>query len=365
MSEGTSLARVHGPRAVLLGVLIVLLSLPVGACAQPTQRTGAAPAPGAASAPAAATAPAASPAQGTVAVLLKNLVNPYFVNMQRGAEMAGKQLNVQVRTLAPSKPDNVEEQIQLLESVVQARVDAIVLVPVDSNALVPAVNAAKSGGIPVFTADTRLIGTEVMTFVGTDHVTLAKLAAQHVVDWANRTRNGRANVLVLEGVPGASSTVERGIGFKQVFDATPNITVLAAQTANYNRVQAANVTENLLTRHPNADVVLAMNDEMALGAIEAIKARGKTPNRDIYVVGINAAANAIEAMEKGELAATVYANEYCMAWKSVELAVAYVRNGTPPPPEVTLSLAVLVTPDNLAQFKALREQQAAGAECKE
>ena len=241
----------------------------------------------------------------------------------------------------------------------------MILVPVDSQALVPAVNAAKSANIPVFTADTRIVGTDVMTFVGTDHVTLAEHAATFVVDWAKKEKGGNANVIVLEGVPAASSTVDRTQGIRQVFDANPSVKVLGSQTANYNRVQATNVTENLLTRFPNADVILAQNDEMALGAIEAVKARGKTPGKDIQVVGINAAANALEAMDNGELSATVYANEYCMAYKSVELAVAFLRNGTPPKPEFILSQSVLVSKDNLAEFKALRDQQATGAECRD
>lgn len=362
-------APVRAASALLLLALVLAACAPAPAAAPTTKPAVPTPAAAQTAAPAATSAPATTPAAAkgkpvSLGMIVKNLVNPYFVNMQRGAEAAAKSLDAQIRVLAPSKPDNVEEQIQLMENLVQSKVDAIVLVPADSRAIVPAVNGAKSANIPVFTADTRVIGTDVMTFVGVDNVTIARQVTQYVVDWAKKEKGGSAGIIVLEGVPGASSTVDRLQGVNEVLKANPSISVLASQTANYNRVQATSVTENLLTRFPNADLVLALNDEMALGAIEAIKARGKTPGRDIQVVGINAAANALDAMEKGELAATVYANEYCMAYQAVQAAVAYLRDGKKPDPEVLSGSSVLVTKDNLTQFKKLRDEQAAGATCR-
>ncbi|MCL4371677.1 MAG: sugar ABC transporter substrate-binding protein, partial [Chloroflexi bacterium] len=163
-----------------------------------------------------------------------------------------------------------------------------------------------------------------------------------------------------EGTAGSSSNVDRQTGVYEVLKANSSVTnLLGSMAADYNRVKGTSVTENLLTKYPNANMVLAFNDEMALGAIEAIKARGKAAGKDILVIGMNAAANALEAMDKGEMSGTVYANEYSMGYKSAQAAIAYLRDGTKPP--ALTSAGVPVTKDNLAQFKASRQQQDSGA----
>ncbi len=344
---------------------------PAAKAAEPTKAAPAAAQP--TSAPAAAqptSAPAAAPAAKpsssgkavNLGIVLKNQVNPYFVTLGKGAENATKSLGGQIRVLAPSKPDNAEEQIQLVESLIQAKVDAIILTPADSKALVPAVDEAKKAGIPVFVADTKIIGTDVMTFIGVDNVVLGKQTAQIAVDLGKSQLGGKANVIVLEGTAGSSSNVDRQTGVYEVLKANSSVTnLLGSMAADYNRVKGTSVTENLLTKYPNANMVLAFNDEMALGAIEAIKARGKAAGKDILVIGMNAAANALEAMDKGEMSGTVYANEYSMGYKSAQAAIAYLRDGTRPPAETLTSAGVPVTKDNLAQFKASRQQQDSGA----
>jgi ABC-type sugar transport system substrate-binding protein len=361
---------------VVLALALLMLTVSAAACgssaapaatqppakaAEPTKAAPAAaqPIPGSASTPAAK--PSSSGKPVNLGMVLKNQVNPYFVTLGKGAENATKAMGGQIRILAPSKPDNAEEQIQLVESLIQAKVDAIILTPADSKALVPAVEEAKKAGIPVFVADTKIIGTDVMAFVGVDNVVLGKQTAQIAVDLAKKLPGGKANVIVLEGTAGSSSNVDRQTGVYGVLKNNPAINLLGSMPADYNRVKATSVTEDLLTKYPTANLVLAFNDEMALGAIEAIKAHGKTPGKDILVVGMNAAANALEAMDKGELAGTIYADEYAMGYKSAQYAIAYLRDGTKPPAETLTAAPVPVTQENLAQFKAIRQQQDSGA----
>lgn len=368
-----------GSKFMLVAVLMVVLAFIVAGCGapaatSPTSPPAAQPAPKAQPTQAAAAAPTSAPAAAPVAkpsssgkpvnlgIVLKNQVNPYFVTLGKGAENATKALGGQIRILAPSKPDNADEQIRLVESLIQAKMDAIILTPADSKALVPAVEEAKKAGIPVFTADTKIIGTDVMSFVGVDNVVLGKETAQIAVDLAKNKLGGKANVIVLEGTAGSSSNVDRQTGVYGVLKSNSAINLLGSAAADYNRVKATSVTDDLLTKYPNANMVLAFNDEMALGAIEAIKGRGKTPGKDVLVIGMNAAANALDAMQKGELAGTIYADEYSMGYKSAQYAIAYVRDGVKPPAETLTSAPVPVTQANLAQFQALRQKQDSGAQ---
>lgn len=298
----------------------------------------------------------AGPATIEVAIILKNLVNPYFVNMKNGAEAAGRDLGARVTALAPQKPDNVEEQLRMLENLVQRRVNAIVLVPADSQAIVPGVRKAVAAGIPIFNADTKVAGLEgVISFFGIDNVAVGEAIARYVVDYVNRRLNGKADVVILEGVPGAQTAIDRQTGILRVLREHPGIRILASQTANYNRVQAATVMDDLLTRFAHIDVVIAHNDEMALGALSAIEAAGRA--KEMVVVGINAAENAVAAIKEGRLLASYYANEYGMAYQATAAAIRYVREGVRPPKEVLGKVGLVVDRSNVDTFRQLAQQQ--------
>ncbi len=296
-----------------------------------------------------------------MSIILKNLINPYFVAMGDGAKAAAKDFNVDMSVLAPEQPDSVEEQSNMVENLIQAKTDAIILVPADSKAIVPAVEKARAAKIPVIAADTKVIGTDVESFVGYDSKELAAIMARWLKDYITANMGGKANIVILEGLPGASTAKDRNDGFHSVLDNVDGIKILASQTAKWNRVEAVKVTEDMLTRFPDLNVVIGANDEMALGAIEAIEARGLTPGKDVMVIGVNGAENALQAIEAGKLLATIYPNQYCLSYLAVQEAVDLVRNGVQPQKELIGELSQVISKDNLAPFQ---EAYAAGLTCK-
>jgi ribose transport system substrate-binding protein len=254
-----------------------------------------------------------------VALIVKNLVNPFWNYMRQGAEEKARELGIEVVTLAPTKPDNLEEQIRIVEDCVQKRLDAIVLVPVDSKGIIPAIETANRAGIPVITANTRSFGGNVVTFVGVENYD----AAYRVGKFALQKHGGKGKVIILEGVPGAQTAIDRKAGFDAILKEFPNVKVLTSQPAKFQRAEGMLVMENLLQRFPEVDLVLAANDEMALGAIEAID--GARRLGKIMVAGFDGNKDAMQSIAQGRLAVTFYQDPQSQAGMAVEAAVNYLK----------------------------------------
>ncbi|SFN79928.1 ribose-binding protein [Proteiniclasticum ruminis] len=183
-----------------------------------------------------------------------------------------------------------------VEDLINQKVDLILINPTDSDAVKSAVEAANAADIPVITLDRGANGGEVVAHIASDNVAGGVLAGEFIVEQLG----GEGKVVELEGIPGASAARDRGEGFNKALEGT-NIEVVARQTANFDRAEGLSVMENILQAQTEIDAVFAHNDEMALGALEAIKASG----RDILVVGFDATADAKAAVEDGSMAATV------------------------------------------------------------
>jgi ribose transport system substrate-binding protein len=280
--------------------------------------------------------------QYTVALIVKNLVNPFWNYMKDGAEAAGKELGVTVITLAPIKADNVEEQIRAIEDLVKRHVDGIVLVPADSNGIIPGIQKANDAGIPVITANTRSFGGKVLSFAGIENYDAAFSVANDVV-----TRlKGKGKVIILEGVPGAQTTIDRLKGFNDAFAKAPKIKVLASQPAKYQRAEGMMVMENLIQRFPKFDAVVCANDEMALGAIEALDAAGRL--KKMIVSGFDGNSDAMKSINQGKLAVTLYQDPQAQAGEAVKAMVDYL-NGKKVPERIVVK-GTLVTKRNIEKF---------------
>ncbi|MGE5554359.1 MAG: sugar ABC transporter substrate-binding protein [Betaproteobacteria bacterium] len=277
-----------------------------------------------------------------VALIVKNLVNPFWNYMKQGAEEKAKELGIEVVTLAPTKPDNLEEQIRIVEDCVQKRLDAIVLVPVDSKGIIPAIQTANRAGIPVITANTRAFGGEVVSFVGVENYD----AAYRVGKFALQKAGGKGKVIILEGVPGAQTAIDRKAGFDAVLKEFPEVKVLTSQPAKFLRAEAMLVMENLLQRYPDVTMVLAANDEMALGAIEAVDAAGKLGK--IMVAGFDGNKDAMQSISQGRLAVTFYQDPQAQAAMAVEAAINYLK-GKKVPDRIVVPGA-LVDRSNVAKY---------------
>ena len=232
----------------------------------------------------------------TIAVFTKNQTNPYFQAVRVGADAAAKALNVKTLHYIPTKPDSIPEQMSQIEDVVVKKPDAIVFTPVDYKALVPGVEKINAANIPVVNITDRSSAGKFVAFVGADDYSTALETARYLL----KTLNGKGNFISLEGVKGALTNTDRVRGFNDALKENPGAKLLASQPGNYQRLQALQVMENLLQSHPQIDGVLAANDAMAMGAVEALEGA----NRTARVIGINGTKEAVDAIKAGKLLAS-------------------------------------------------------------
>ncbi|KUK94010.1 MAG: Periplasmic binding protein/LacI transcriptional regulator [Thermotogales bacterium 46_20] len=255
-----------------------------------------------------------------IGLSLSTLNNPFFVTLRDGALDQAAELGVTV--LVADAMDSPAKQLNDIEDLIQQGVDLIIVNPTDSDAIVTAVEQANRAGIPVITVDRGSSGGNVIAHIASDNVAGGRMAGEFLAELLG----GRGKVIELQGILGTSAARDRGRGFAEAMANYPGITVVARQTANFNRAEGLMVMENLLQAHPDINGVFAQNDEMALGAIEAIKAAGLLDK--IHVVGFDAVDDAVDAVERGEMAATVAQQPYEMGWLSVLKAYEYLETNT-------------------------------------
>ena len=210
----------------------------------------------------------------------------------------------------------------------------LIVNPVDSDAVTGAVQAAMDQGVKVISVDRAVNGVDIDCQIASDNVAGAELATQYIVD----TLGEGVEVAELQGTPGASAAIDRGEGFHNIADEKLN--VVASQTANFDRTEGMTVMENMLQSNGNIKAVFAANDEMALGAVEAVAGAGK----DILVVGFDATDDAIAAIKAGRMGATIAQQPDLIGQTAVENAVKLINGETIEksiPVEVTL-----ITKDN-------------------
>ncbi|MDN3448693.1 ribose ABC transporter substrate-binding protein RbsB [Planococcus sp. APC 3906] len=240
---------------------------------------------------------------------ISTLNNPFFVTLNDGAEAKAEELGAELSVV--DAQDNASKQASDVEDLIQQGVDLIMINPVDSEAVTAAVESANSAGIPVITVDRSAAGGEVVSHIASDNVAGGEMAGEFLVSLVGEG----ALVAELEGVPGSSAARERGEGFNKI--AADSLEVAAKQTANFNRSEGLTVMENILQSNPDITGVFAHNDEMALGALEAIEAAGK----DITVVGFDATDDAVKAVEEGRLAGTIAQKPQLIGEMAVDAAV--------------------------------------------
>lgn len=251
----------------------------------------------------------------TIGFVVSTQTNPFFVTLKEGAEAKAKELGVELIVL--DSQDDSTKAASNMEDLITRGVDVIIVNPTDSDAIVPSVEAANEAGIPVITVDRVSNGGEVVSSVASDNIAGGKMAGEFIIE----KLAGKGKVVELEGISGANSAIERGQGFNEAIEGS-ELEVVAKQTADYDRSKGLEVMENILQSQPEIDAVFAHNDEMALGALEAIKAAG----RDIIVVGFDATDDAVASVEAGDLSATIAQQPDIMGQKAIEIAQK-VANG--------------------------------------
>ncbi|MEC3885735.1 ribose ABC transporter substrate-binding protein RbsB [Halobacillus sp. HZG1] len=228
-----------------------------------------------------------------VGLSVSTLNNPFFVSMKEGVENEAAAQGMEV--VVVDAQNDAAKQINDVEDLIQQGVDVLLINPTDSSAISTAVQSANSLGIPVVTLDRSAEKGEVATLVSSDNEKGGEMAGEYLVEQLGEG----AKVAELEGVPGASATRERGAGFHNIAD--EKLDVVAKQTANFDRTEGLNTMENIIQGNPDIKAVFAHNDEMALGAYQAIQSSG----RDVLVVGFDGNDDAMTSIQNGNLSATV------------------------------------------------------------
>lgn len=201
------------------------------------------------------------------------------------------------------------QQVSDLEDIIAQRVDAIFLAPREAKGFEGPLKAAKDAGIPVFLIDRELegvkAGDDYVTFIGSNFIEEGKRAGE----WLAKQTNGKAGIVELLGTAGSSVANDRHQGFADAIKASPDMKIITAQDGNFTRAQGQKVMESLIQAHGKSiTAVYTHNDEMALGAIQALKAANMNPGKDVLVVSVDGQKSALEAIVKGEMNATVECN---------------------------------------------------------
>ncbi|MBR2028795.1 MAG: substrate-binding domain-containing protein [Oscillospiraceae bacterium] len=249
---------------------------------------------------------------GSIGLAVSTQNNPFFVTLVEGAQAAADKLGVSL-TVADAG-DDVTKQVSNVEDLVATGISVLIINPVDSDAVTGVVEAAMAKGVHVISVDRAVNGVDIACQIASDNVLGAELATQYIVD----TLGEGAKVAELEGIPGASAAIERSAGFHNVADT--KLDVVAKQTANFDRTQGMSVMENMLQANGDIQAVFAANDEMALGAVEAISGAGK----QIMVMGFDATDDAIEAIKAGKMAGTIAQQPALIGSTAVENAVTLI-----------------------------------------
>jgi ribose transport system substrate-binding protein len=294
-----------------------------------------------------AAAPGALADGEKIAFFTKNNTNPYFQAVRLGGDSAAKQMRASLTHYVPTKPDSIPEQMSQLEDVIVKKPDSIVLVPVDYKAMVPGVEKINAAGIPVVNIIDRSAGGQFVSFVGADDYTLGLATARHLI----RALGGKGNIVIIEGVRGSLTSTDRVRGFNAAIKEAPGVRLVASQPANYQRLQALQVMENLMQSNPSIDGVLAANDAMALGALEALDAA----KRKALAIGINATKEGIDAIKSGRLLASGDYNGFLQGCLGTMIAVRQLRKQSVPK-EVILP-AVVVDKTNYAPYDLPADQR--------
>ncbi|MBO5389389.1 MAG: substrate-binding domain-containing protein [Lachnospiraceae bacterium] len=274
-----------------------------------------------------AKAPVEIVGNGGIGLSVSTQNNPFFVTLVDGAKAKAAELGVEITVVDAG--DDVTKQVSDIEDLVSKDISVLIVNPVDSDAVAGAVEAAKAKGVRVIAVDRAVNGVEIDCQIASDNVAGAELATQYIVD----TLGEGAEVAELQGIAGASAAIDRGQGFHNIADA--KLTVVASQVANFDRTEGMTVMENILQANPNVKGVFAANDEMALGALEAVSGAGK----DVVIVGFDATDDAIAAIKEGRMDATIAQQPDLIGATSVEYAKKLMDGESIPasvPVEVTL-----------------------------
>ena len=256
----------------------------------------------------------------TIGFVPKAFNSPYWITMDEAIKEVASEKGIEIISQAPKAETDVSQQVEIIENLIIRGVDALLIAPAGSKELVSVVGKANKAGIPVVIVDTRLDdeaveaqGVEYVSFVGSDNYDGGKIAAEFMLE-----KLGSAKVAVLEGIAGHESSDARVGGFTDRVAGT-GLEIVTSQTAQWERSKGFDVFQNMLTAHPEIEALFSANDEMALGAYQAIAQAGR---EDIVIVGFDANDDAKQAIKEGKMLGSIAQYPGDMGVMALETALA-------------------------------------------
>ena len=276
--------------------------------------------------------PALAQSGEKIAVFTKNQTNPFFQVVRLGADNAARQMGAVTTHYIPTKPDSIPEQLSQIDDVVIKKPNAIVFTPVDYKAMGAGVQKMNAAGIPVVNVTDKSETGKFVAFVGASDYELGLVTGRHLL----KALGGKGGVVILEGVKGSLVSADRVRGFNDAIKEFPQARLLASQPGNFQRLQGLQVMENLMQTHAQIDGVMAANDAMGAGAIEALEGA----NRKAQIVGINGTKEAIDAIKAGKMLASGDYNGFLQGCVATMVAIRELRK-LPVPREVVFKAGVI------------------------
>jgi ribose transport system substrate-binding protein len=260
--------------------------------------------------------------QPKILVSPKGLVHNFWVTVKAGADSAGKELGVEVIWKGPAQETDIAGQIAIVEDYINKKVDAIVLAACDTKALNALIDRALDIGIPVVTIDSGVDDDRPLSFIATDNIKAAELAADELA----RLIGYKGEVALMPHVPGAATTIMREEGFKKGIAKYADVKLVSVQYSHSDVATAMGVIENILSAHPNLAGIFPTNEAGVLGTVQALTARGKIGQ--IKVVGFDAADDEIAALHNGGVQALIVQDPFKMGYLGVKAALDAIAKKT-------------------------------------
>ena len=283
-----------------------------------------------------------APAKKEIGLVMKTLTNPFFVEMERGARRAEAELGIALKVKTAAQETSIEQQIQLVDDLIAAKVAAIVIAPGDSQRLIPSLKKAVSAGIKVVNIDNRLDPAALrqadmapIPFIGVDNDSGAYKAGKFLVEGVNTL----TEAAILEGIRSADNAHQRSTGARRALAENKFVKLVASEAANWEINVAYDVTKSIFSQHPRVKLIFAANDMMALGVVKYLQESGR---QNVKVVGYDALDEALAEIKSGRMVATVDQQAAEQGYQGVALAVKMMQ-GAPAPPLTTIETRLVTS----------------------
>ncbi|AFQ45433.1 sugar ABC transporter substrate-binding protein [Desulfosporosinus meridiei] len=265
-----------------------------------------------------------------IAIVMKTLTNPFFIEMEKGARLAQNELGVNLIVKTGAKETSIEQQIGIVEELINSKVDAIVIAPGSSTDLIPVLQKAQKANISIVNIDNRLdpnflrkMNLTDIPFISVNNEDGAYKSAKYIADQINKP----TKVAILEGIRGADNSEQRKKGALKAFAENPNIQIVAMESANWKIDDAFFITSSIFAKYPDIGGIFCANDMMALGAIQYLD---KSNRSKVLVAGFDDLREAEKAISKGSMQVTINQHADIQGYRGVHYAYEMIKGKKQP-----------------------------------